>query len=225
MNTWFFTLASFLLISVSLINPLYYKASEIRPTELTFIVVFEGSNTKYELDTLSLQCLIILKLHGDRVEITLKNLAIENLPSITMYTGRAEFIRMLANEWVDSIELFRKIGNNTGLKTYVSVNGEIVEAFIFEETNGKSFRDPNTGLFLGGYHIFLLKFKRHDYETIYRIESTSYLIMVKPDSLMKNLNVVNINTVLVTIVCLVFSIIISFNAIKTIIRHNEYEIV
>lgn len=224
MNTFSCVLLFFLItLILGTVSP--HGFSHSNKVELFFIVVFKGYNIEYEFDKIFVKCLINIKVLEGNIEILVEDLSISELPLITSYIGRSMFINVLIHEWINNIDLFNKTGKYTGSKTYVSVNGEIIEAVIYEDKTGRSFRDPGTGLYLGGHHVFSLNIGKNEEKIIYRIESTSYLITIKPSNLVYNMNIIRVNTFPVVFTTIFLSLLVVFMALKTIIKHTEYEII
>lgn len=224
---------TFLLLSIILLFPLALISGIISPFnspqtitgELKYVVIVDGARSDNPLEIVSFQCTISLKIKDNKVEsITASNFIINNIPNSISYRFQ-EFVKTLIIKWFNSFSLFDKVESNS--KTYISVNGRIVEAYIVPRDNGVEYREASTGLYVGGDKELQISI-----ETIspvhlrykYNLSIISYLFSIEPEQLINSFAIVEPPTIIVRNSTIIIAAAITVLAVRTLVKWEDYSI-
>ncbi len=193
---------------------------------LEYLVIVTGSRSDNPLETVSFECTFKIDIVNNKpVRVSASNFSIEELPDIINSVFK-DFIRNLIVKWFNSFKLFRKtIGFD---KTYLSINGLIIEAYIVNGINGVEYREVNTGLFVGGDQFIQLEvaFRTLMYRLsyIYNLSIVSYLYHIQPPDMLSKFAVINPPVEYVRTITLAAAIIFIVLAVITLVRWEYYSI-
>jgi hypothetical protein len=193
---------------------------------LEYLVVVTGSRSDNPLEIVSFECTFKIEITNNKlVRVSAGNFSIEELPDIISAVFK-DFIRDLIIKWFNSFELFRK---TTGFdKTYLSINGLIVEAYIVNSVNGVEYREANTGLFVGGDQFIQLEVTlrtlMYSLSYMYNLSIVSYLYHIQPPSILSRFAVVNPPVGYVRTITLTAAIVFIILAVITLARWEYYSI-
>ncbi|MCD6195744.1 MAG: hypothetical protein J7J82_03050 [Staphylothermus sp.] len=210
--------------SLLLINPSpVHSASENLTGSLKYIVIIDGYDLNNQYNTITLQCIVTMNIVNNKLESAeATNITIANIwftPNKKIITS---LLRGLFQQWFNMLKLFDK--TNGIDKTYLSVNGKIIEANIVSKNNGTEYREVNTGLFVGGDQFLIYKFKIYSRSISFVLSIISYLIEISPESLLDRLCIINPPIFETRIVTSAFAFIVLVLTVITVSKWEYYSI-
>ncbi len=220
MKNLFFTIALLSLLSISFPINIGMNINNSSNERLYYMVIVNGENTRAPLDSFSFDCIVELIVSDSRIEsMVLSDLSISSTALYMHVIGVKNFIRSVLEEWINHIELYGLESSNE--KTYLSVNGLIVEAFIVNKEGEQVYRDPKTGLYLGGSHKLVIRFREI---VSYEVSITAFLVRIEPTDEVNKLNIVMAPINIVRVLGTIASIAIVVLAMNTILKWRYYRI-
>jgi len=205
---------------------------------LTYLILFTGTRSDVNVPVFSsfseftAQVVLVVEIRGDRITYSIASSTYDNLPQISLIDSNT-FLKMLVDAWLSRVSIIALMQAKPEIKHYVSVNGETVEAWVYKTENGLEYRDPHTGVFLGGILLFTISISAEQnlfgaLRTInytYYVESVSYLTSIKPFSIVHEMNVVKVDKQLIVYPLLAVIFLTVFASIRTYTKRKEYVIV
>ncbi|ADI31464.1 hypothetical protein [Staphylothermus hellenicus] len=227
MQSTFLLLSTLFLVPLALISGIVSSFNNLQTItgEIRYLVIVDGARSDNPLDMVSFQCVISLKIENNKVEsISASNFIINNIPDSVSYRFQ-EFVKTVIIKWFNSFSLFDKVESN--YKTYISVNGKIIEAYIVSGNNGVEYREANTGLYVGGDKELQISI-----ETIspmhpkyrYNLSIISYLFSIKPEQIINSLAVIEPPTSIVRNTTIIIAATITVLAVRTLMKWKDYSI-
>jgi len=200
-----------------------HSASENLTGSLKYIVIIDGHDLNNQYNTITLQCIVTMNIVNNKLESAeATNITIANIwftPNKKIITS---LLRGLFQQWFNMLKLFDK--TNGIDKTYLSVNGKIIEANIVSKNNGTEYREVNTGLFVGGDQFLIYKFKIYSRSISFVLSIISYLIEISPESLLDRLCIINPPIFETRIVTSAFAFIVLVLTVITVSKWEYYSI-
>ncbi len=196
---------------------------------LTFILLMDGENLNAGHDTFSIECIVTLELNNNKItNIKINSLNVMDPPGYGLNIKK--FVIGIIAKWLDKIVLYDL--EKSGETGYVSVNGKIIETYIIRKNDGIEYREKNTGLFMGGIHIVTYTSSLEETHYIsslsrltYGVKIQSYLIAVKPDTILDKLYVIEPPIQSVRVLGSIISIVLGVLALYTLSRWDDYRII
>jgi len=240
------TIAFFSLILTAVFSNIYCYVYEVSPNfitdsmelTLTYLILFTGARPTdnatllFSFPEFTAQVMLVVEIRERRITYNVASAVYDNLPRISVIDSNT-FLRMLVDKLLSRISIIALMQTKPVIKHYVSVNGEIVEAWAYKTENGLEYRDPRTGVFLGGILFFTVSISAdqspfgalHYTNYTYFVESLSYLTGVEPFSVVYEMNVVKVDKQLVVYPLLAVLFLTVFASIRTYTKRKEYVIV
>jgi len=241
-----YTIIFFSLTLPAIFTNIYCQVYEVSPNSitdsveltLTYLILFTGTRSNdnftalFILPEFTARIILVVEVHENRVAYSIASAVYDNLPQISIIDS-STFLRMLADKWLSRISIMASVQAKPEIKHYVSVNGKIVEAWAYKTDNGLEYRDPRTGIFLGGILFFTITInveqnlfgalRTSNYT--YFVEAVSYLTSVEPFNTVYEMNVVKVDERLALYPLLAVVFLTVFTSVKTYIKRKEYVIV
>lgn len=218
------------LTAVLLIPLIFVSNSMIMPSHLEsitgtlkYVIIVNGVRTDDPFDIVSFQCTVSLRVKNNQVtDITATDFMIDNLPYAVSSRFR-EFVKSLIIKWFNSFNILDKSHSN--YKTYISVNGKIIEAYIIDKRDGIEYREVNTGLYVGGDQFLQISVGFTPLVSLkYNLSIISYLFSVEPDQLMNYFSIIEPPTEQVRDVAILVAVAVVVLAIRSLAKWEEYSI-
>jgi len=241
-----YTIVFFSLTLTAVFINTYCCAREVSPNfttnsmelTLTYLILFTGARSSdnfamfFGFPEFTARIMLVAEIRESRVTYSIASVVYDNLPQINVIDSDT-FVRMLVDKWLSQISILASIQGKPEIKHYVSINGEIVEAWAYKTENGLEYRDPRTGIFLGGVVFFAISInveqnlfgvlRASNYT--YFVESVSYLTSVEPFNAVYEMNVVKVDKQLVLYPLLAVIFLTIFSSVRTYTKRSEYVIV
>ncbi|MCD6300771.1 MAG: hypothetical protein J7L82_01725 [Staphylothermus sp.] len=213
-----------LIASLLLFDPLpVYTTSETLTGSLKYMVIIDGYDPNNQFNTITLQCIVTMHIVDNKLESAeATNVTIESIwftPSKRLITS---LLRDIFLQWFNMLKLFDRTDGID--KTYLSVNGKIIEANIVTRDNGTEYREVNTGLFVGGDQFMIYRFIAYGRSIDFVLSIVSYLIEVTPENILTKLFVVEPPVLETRTATLAFAFLIIALAALTISKWEYYSI-
>jgi len=205
---------------------------------LTYLILFTGVRSTdnvaafFGFPEFTARVVLIVEIHKNKITYSIASAVYDNPPQISLIDSNT-FLKVLVDKWLNRITILASMQNKAEIKQYVSVNGEIVEAWAYKTENGVEYRDPRTGIFLGGILFFEISINveqnlfrdLHTSNYTYFIESVSYLSGIEPFNAVYEMNVVKVNERLILYPLLAVIFLTVFASVRAYTKRRDYVIV